>query len=185
MEADIRISRSRDGRLRTSNYARGGVSAFSVSERTAFGVLLTEFNANGEVLDQHCLKEKDSLHALVKFIGADNPEIAEIDAYERVSANAACSKCSKRELVRELDLVPPEAINNVPVVPIFVCTSCRQKSYSMTESYLRNLVKSNVPLFTEDERKEMAADENKFIGLLQEYIIRIFASKKISRMKTG
>lgn len=185
MRTDIELYRSPDNRLRTSFYEKSGRRAFSLSERTAFGVLLTEFSEDGEVFDQHCIKEKDHLGALAKYLGLGSPVVVDVDAYEKVSANAACGGCSGRGLARELDLVAPEAINNVPVVPIFVCRSCKQKSYSMTESYLRNLVKSNAPLFTEEERKELDADENKFIGVLQEYIIRIFASKKISRLKIG
>ncbi|MDE1860271.1 MAG: hypothetical protein KGH72_00975 [Candidatus Micrarchaeota archaeon] len=181
--ASVVVFRSPDSRLKTSKYMLGGGEAVCVAERTSNGILLTEFDAAGQVLSQRTNESKDALEGLCAYLEIDGePEVREVKAYERIPVSAKCNGCNEGKIVRQLDLVDPININKVPVVPIFICLGCSKKFYSMTENYLRLLAKSNSDLFTKEELGEMNADEDAFIGVLQEYIIRIFASKKISRM---
>jgi hypothetical protein len=44
------------------------------------------------------------------------------------------------------------------------------------------LIKRNAELFEKDEVEEMKKDHDRFVNTLNEYVIRIFASKKITRL---
>lgn len=96
---------------------------------------------------------------------------------------ALCTKCGNLGLYRELDLVSPDRIREVPVMPIFICKKCSQKHYSLTDEYLKYLVLSNKQLFESAELKEIDTDLESSINTLKEYIIRIFASKRISKVR--
>ena len=173
----------RSGRYRTQGYAIGGSDVFTVSEKTSAGVLLTDFNVHGEVISQRYLKKSDAVEELRQHVPEGyEVSVAAWGAYAPVMLDVECSSCSRRTVVRELDLVEPSLITNIPVVPIFVCRSCNKKYYSMTRSYLTSLVDSNPDLFEKEELAMREKDEEKFIDTLNEYIIRIFASKNIKRI---
>ncbi len=55
----------------------------------------------------------------------------------------------------------------------------------LADEYLDALVKNNASLFGKDEIRERGKDGRAFVNTLQEYVIRIFASKRISRLKIG
>jgi hypothetical protein len=178
---------STDGRLRTAHYRLGGDTRFCVAERTGAGTLVTEFRSNGEVLDQLCVGEVGAEAALrehLKGVGEVGVSRTGGRRYEPVRVSAACAKCGGG-VSRELDLRKPAEIDAIPVVPIFVCRSCKSRHYLLTDEYLGKLVKKNPELFGKDELGERDADERAFIGTLQEYVIRIFASKRISKLKIG
>jgi hypothetical protein len=187
MDADETVVyRSKDNRLRTSKYKAASSEAFCVAEKTREGVLLSEFNSDGEILNQHYVKEKDHLARLISYLKLPEPvSVKEVDAYERVAVKAKCSKCSSASLVRQLDLVDPMSIADVPVVPMYICLKCSERHYSITDTYLRRLARMNTTLFSKEELAEMSKDEDSFVKQLYEYIIRIFASKKINRIKTA
>lgn len=73
--------------------------------------------------------------------------------------------------------------NTMPVMPLYYCTNCSKQSYYLTNTYLEYLIYNNKGLFTNKEQVELQNDEEAFIAELKEYIIRIFASKKIMQIK--
>ena len=94
-------------------------------------------------------------------------------------------KCGESRIERELDQRDTANMTNIPVVPIFICKKCGSRFYSMSDEYLRRLVSRKESLFGADEIAEREKGEAEFVGTLQSYIIRIFASKKIQRLKIG
>ncbi|MHB1829960.1 MAG: hypothetical protein ACYCO0_01060 [Candidatus Micrarchaeaceae archaeon] len=177
---------SDDGRMRTQEYLKGGESAFSIAEQTRVGSLITEFNSSNEVLNQVCLRYGDAKAAVAAYLGIREGDIRIESAggYSGVRVDAKCRGCGASGLGRELDCVVPSEIKDIPVVPIFVCMKCKKRHYMLTDSYLNELVKNNDALFEKDEMAEINRDLGSSIKMLQEYIIRIFASKKISRVET-
>jgi hypothetical protein len=110
-------------------------------------------------------------------------EIIDVDQYKQIEMKAKCSGCGNIGLVRELDTHQAKSIVDVPVVPIFVCKKCGHKHYSLTDQYLKTLVASNKDLFEPSELEEINKDGYGSINTLKEYIIRIFASKRISKAR--
>jgi hypothetical protein len=183
MRINTRVSS--DGRLRTCGYPSEEGLRFCVAEKTRMGTLITEFKNNGEVTDQVCSLTKDAKAALEEYLkGTGMPDFADSGPYERVAVGVRCTKCSG-DIGRELDLKRPEDIGRVPVVPIFICKHCGSKFYSITDSYLRKLISRQVGLFSADELQEMERNQEAFVAEVKEYVIRIFASKKITRLTTG
>jgi hypothetical protein len=174
---------SNDGRIITQTYLKGGQTRFCLAEKTSEGTLITEFNEHSEVVNQ--VYEKDPHHEgnLYKYLGADERKEVLTGDYRGIMIHAKCRHCGNIGLKRALDLIAPPDITEVPVVPLFVCGSCRSLHYSLTDDYLRVLVNSKSELFEKEELDRMRGDAAGSVKLLQEYIIRIFASKKISRIK--
>lgn len=174
---------SSDRRIRTQEYVKYGKTMFSVAEETVNGVLVTEFESNGQVVNQSYRKGKDGVKELQEYLGISDVEIKEIGDYRGIEAQSECASCGNTAFKRELDATPPSKMLNVPVIPIFLCAKCGKKHYSLTDSYLRSLVKGNKAMFEDNELKQIDKDTDGSMKEMQEYIIRIFASKKISRMK--
>lgn len=181
-QKSLTVYRSEDNRYRSDYYSKSGSGSFCIGERTLKGILITEFEIGGNILNQVYVSGTDTEKELKSYLSADI-DVKKAEKYDRVKINAVCDKCNEYSLMRNLDLISPDVINEVSVVPIYICTKCGKKFYSMTDRYLRNLVKGNLALFDKDEVEELKKDEYLFINTLQEYIIRIFASKKISRIK--
>ncbi len=181
----IKAFESKDRRVRTETYAKtdGTGALFSVAEPTKLGVLLTEFSQYGEVVRQEYRQSGEAARELSNFVNSEL-EISQIDEYKPVNVAAKCPKCGG-EIVRELDTKKPEQIDKVPVVPLYICSKCGAKYYSMSDEFLSSIVHSRQDLFEPKDLEEMRADEKAFIKLLQENIIRIFASKRIFRLKIG
>ncbi|MDE1761666.1 MAG: hypothetical protein KGH59_04190 [Candidatus Micrarchaeota archaeon] len=181
----LEVFRSPDGRYRTQIYSAEGLGRFAVAEKTMHGVLVTEFSERGEVLDQVHKKSGEPIREIVGFVSRIDKDVAikEIGAYEGVSVDVTCEGCSKRSLRREMEMTDTRNVANVPVVPMFVCTNCRKRYYSMTQSYIRKLVARNMELFEDGERKMRESNEAAFLKEIQEYMVRIFASKKIALIK--
>ncbi|MGC8662523.1 MAG: hypothetical protein ACP5RT_01930 [Candidatus Micrarchaeia archaeon] len=150
-----------------------------IAEELKKGSLVSIFDKNGNLIDQrkYDICAEESLSDC-----AGNIKIVEAE-YKPVNINAVCPKCGKRSIKRELDLVDTKKIENVPAVPIYVCTSCKQAFYSLTKQYLKKLAKEHSELFDEEEKKALENDEEAFTSELNEYIIRIFASKKINKIE--
>ncbi|MGC8699677.1 MAG: hypothetical protein ACP5HW_02475 [Candidatus Micrarchaeia archaeon] len=169
--------KSPNGKIRTEARER----RFAIGEELKNGSLVTLFDENGNVLDQKRFKTSVE-ESVESYIGPI--KIVESE-YKSVEVNAVCPKCGKRSIKRELDIVDTKKLENVPEVPVYVCTSCGHAFYSITKEYLRKLAKEHAELFTEEEEKEREKDEEAFVNELNEYIIRIFASKKIMRIEIG
>ena len=181
--------RSPEGRYRTEKHMIGNVDGFLIAEGVADGTLITEFAATGEILGLFLSEDKDTESVLRNFVYRSNPGIEimveAVKSYEKVALKATCIGCGKEDSIfREMDFADPGLVKNVPVVPLFRCTSCGKRYYSMTDEYLKALVHNNTSLFSGEELEEKRKDEALFIKTLHEYIIRIFASKKISRVRT-
>ena len=128
---------SDDGRIKTERYGHEKGLRFSLAEQTPAGTLITDFSDNGDVLGQEHFKAKDAKELLASHLkGIGELSVACVEPYEHIKVNAACAKCGKSEIVRELDLKKPGEINKIPVVPMFVCKNCKSRFYSMTDSYL-------------------------------------------------
>jgi predicted RNA-binding Zn-ribbon protein involved in translation (DUF1610 family) len=168
--------KSANGKIRTASRD----SKFAVADELKDGSLITVFNEDGEVLDQRILKGKSVEEGLEYYVGP--LKIVESE-YKEVEVKAVCPRCGKRSIRRELDLVDTRKLSNVPVVPIYVCTSCGQGFYSLTKEYLKKIVDEHLDLFSAEENSEREKNEEAFINELNEYIIRIFASKKLMRIK--
>lgn len=177
----IVVYKSPDNRYRTSYFEKDGAKRFCLAEKTMKGALITEFSDSGRLIDQIYYKDGRSEELLRTHLGSEIV-IEPISEYERVLVAVECKKCNKEKVVRELDLVNTIHVENVPVVPIFRCLGCGERFYAMSEEYLRALVQRNAELFEKDEVEEMEKDQGVFVNTLNEYIIRIFASKKISRL---
>ncbi len=163
-------------------YENCGAKEFCIAEKTVGGSLLTKFTPDGEVLSQKAVRATNVVTALKEYAGVDELKISSDRHYAPTRLNAVCNSCNRGELVRELDLSPPEQITEVPVVPIFVCTNCKKRFYTLTDEYLKSMVAANMHLFEHEELRERDTDEAMFIRTLQDYIVRMFAAKKISRV---
>ena len=177
--------RSGDGRIRTDFYDSGHGSAYCIAEPTRKGTLITELTSEGEVLEQVLSETNDAEAALSKHLARDELRVTGTKEYERVRVNAVCDACRSRSIGRELDAGSPEGIDVAPVVPVFVCHSCGAKYYQLGDTYLRRIVARKGDLFDRTELAELEADEATFVEVLQENVIRIFASKKMKRLKLG
>ena len=174
----MKFFRSNDTRLRSDFYIDGDRKLCCLIENTQKGMLITELDERGFVEKQVYMKPDDPFYLnLTKSM-----EVVDCEEYKGVSVDAACASCNG-VLARELDLVHPSVINTVPVVPSYICRGCSKRFYSMTDTYLKSLVANKKELFDEKDLKELSENEEAFVSTLQEYIIRIFASKKISRIR--
>ena len=154
-------------------------SVVLIFEKTRKGVLTTSIDKRLGVLDQEYVDAIDMDGAIMSRV-PDARSVVAVDDMTKTVLERPCKMCGTN-LVRELDFAEPYALDDVPVVPIFRCGKCDKRYYSMTKEYLSRLVDRNNGLFSADESGEIAKDREKGINTLNEYIIRIFASKKISR----
>ncbi len=158
--------------------AEVSASVMFIFEKTGKGVLATTIDRTKGVLDQEYV-----LKSLEETIGAYVPDniVTRVNELPRTTLEKACGVCGTK-LVRELEFADPAALENVPVVPIFRCVKCDKRYYSMTKEYVERLVERNMDLFEPDEISELGKSRESSINNINEYIIRIFASKKISRI---
>lgn len=175
----VNAYKSPEGRIRTECFGEDG--EFCLSEKTRSGSLVTRFAGSGLVKDQMHYSSKSIEVALAEYLGGEI-KIVPVERYERVIADSPCKKCGEKKVTRELDLVGAGMVENIPVIPLFRCLSCGERFYSMSSEYLSLLANRNVGLFEQDELKEKEKDGELFVKTLNEYVIRIFASKKISRL---
>ncbi len=181
MTSPIRAYRSPDNRFKTAYFERNGAQRFCLAEDTMKGALLTEFSKSGKIIDQIYYKNRKAGDILKEYLG-EEIVIEYVKEYERVRVAAECKKCNKEKIVREMDLANAAYIADVPVIPIFRCINCGERFYGMSNEYLNALVQRNAELFEKDEVEELKRDYDRFVNTLNEYVIRIFASKKITRL---
>ena len=165
------------------DYRDGDVSMTLLWEPVAKGhVLETKFSSSCSILDQRLIKLGN---AAVKDIAEAFMEQHSLEPLETVfeepKLEAKCPSCGSGRLDRYAKSV--KSPNSVPVMPIYQCRECGAKSYHLTDAYLKKLAVSNPGMFELKDLKSMAEDEERFIKELREYIVRIFASKKILSIK--
>ncbi|MEM3781425.1 MAG: hypothetical protein QXT43_00480 [Candidatus Micrarchaeaceae archaeon] len=182
MPRGLLVYESIDKRMRTEQYFAKGSARFCVAEPTSLGTLLTEFSESGEVLRQEYRKSRQVQLELDRFLGKETKLVKTGAPYARVKVDAECKSCGG-EVLRELDTVEPNSISKVPVVPIYICASCKTRYYSMNNEFLLALIEGAPALFEQDELEEFKSDANAFTEKLQATILRIFAMKKIFKLE--
>lgn len=133
-------------------------------------------------MQQQLLKlDKGQLDSRIKqeLYNASIPATKE-KPYEELRLKKSCPNCGSDSLIR---YTKPVSGEEMPVVPIYLCKSCNRKSYHLTTAYLEYLIKSNTDLFAQSELLELNKKHEAFVKELEGYILRIFASKKIMRIK--
>ncbi len=175
----IKIYKKAESRYITETDYEGS-KKIKVYERTNEGVLVTEIIKSVGVLSQRYFKSETIPNILFKEYGNDYL-IEEKKDLEKTSLEKLCTSCSGK-IFRELEFLEPFNIKAIPVVPIFRCSSCGKRFYSMTDKYLEELVSEHKEMFEKDDIEEFGKNKEEFINTLNAYIIRIFASQKINRV---
>jgi predicted RNA-binding Zn-ribbon protein involved in translation (DUF1610 family) len=170
-----------EGRVRL-DYSANGISVVKLWEAKGKRILETVFDENGAVLQQQLLNMKDSgLEAMIEHELRSIPAKEVKDRpYEDVKLKKPCPGCGSASLERCDRSVSGDEL---PVVPMYVCKSCGKKSYHLTAKYLEYLISRNKGLFEQDELAKMGDNHGAFVNELEEYILRIFASKKVMRIR--
>ncbi len=175
----IKLYKKSEGRYITESYGEKN-NIIKVYERTADGTLVTEIMKSNGVLSQNYFKGTSISNILFREYKNDFL-IEEKKDLEKISLDKSCTFCSGK-LFRELEFLEPINIKVIPIVPIFRCSSCGKRFYSMTNQYLEKLVSENKELFEKDDIESFNKNKEEFINTLNAYIIRIFASQKIIRV---
>jgi predicted RNA-binding Zn-ribbon protein involved in translation (DUF1610 family) len=173
---------SRDGCRTKLEYRVNDLEVVKLWEKSSDGLVEITFDRDGTVLRQQLLEPED---ADVEKRVKQELQSASLNAvkekpYEDIRLKKPCPNCGSETLVRCSRSVSGDAL---PVVPIYLCKSCKKKSYHLNTSYLDYLVKGNTGLFEKNELSELERDHDAFITELEGYILRIFASKKITRIR--
>ncbi len=144
--------------------------------------LQTSFNAEGGIIDQKLLKlEQYTIrHLADDFIGREGIDVRE-GVFEEVKLDKQCPHCGKHAIKRfSQGISEPSA---VPVMPMYICMECKGQSYFLTDEYLDVLIKKHKDMFESAELEELSKNEQTFIKEVKEYIIRVFAAKKVLNIK--
>ena len=174
------IYKKSEGRYITEQYVKDNNKIITIFERINSGVVISNISYEKGVLSQKYLKNSTISDSLANELHYEFSIIEKKDA-QKTTVEKKCDSCSGT-LYRELEAADTWNIKDVPVVPIFRCENCGKRFYSMTKPYLESLVNENKELFEGADILEMEKNKEEFIKTLNEYIIRIFASKKISRI---
>lgn len=167
-------------------YVQDKEKRFALWEPFGNGVVETIFDAHGAILKQEMFPENQNPQIEIdnymkRFMKQVHLNDLVDETYSEIKLDKKCPTCSNDSLTRIMDLDTKEP--NVPILPTYLCTSCKGKSYYLSDAYLEFLVSNNTTMFSDAERKELEANREAFLHELKEYIIRIFASKRIIRIK--
>ena len=143
--------------------------------RKGGGVLKTVFDSDGAILSRKPLPPETDILKESDDIASNFGDFVTRTEYSDVKLERSCPSCSAFSL--------QEQDGPVPIVPVYVCRSCGSKSFLLTDEYLSQLVGENLTAFNDGERSELSKDPSAFSAELKEYIIRIFASKRIIAIK--
>lgn len=172
---------SRDGGRLRLEHDSGGATLIELWEPRKKGVLHTTFDHDGAIICQRLIKPgmgaDEIASAFIKDSGIGSPEER---PFEPVMLNRPCPTCGRGQLSRYAEAF---SLEDAPVMPLYYCMGCKGKSFHMTDAYLRYLVYNNRGLFEGKELAELDGNSASFIKELHEYVIRIFASKKITQIK--
>jgi predicted RNA-binding protein YlxR (DUF448 family) len=178
-----RISISQDNKIKLE-YEDGAGRKVALWEPFSGGVMETIHNEHGAVLKQSMFKNKKN-NILNERIGvilqsASITRTAECE-YSEIRLAKQCPACGGAVLKRVSDFT--QEMPNVPVMPTYECSGCKGRGYYLTDEYLEQLLTEQAKLFSRQEKKEMEENRAAFKAQLNEYIIRIFASKRILQIK--
>ncbi|HII10404.1 MAG: hypothetical protein ABSE71_02545 [Candidatus Micrarchaeaceae archaeon] len=145
--------------------------------------LETAYDATGAILVQKVVDlDSEGIAKTTKdILNATGLEAAQKTEFIEVRLKKPCPKCGEYALASHAEAFPRS--EEVPIMPIYYCTSCKGRGYYLTDQYLEYLVENNRELFSEQEVSALSSDKGAFLGELRENIIRIFASKRIMRIK--
>ena len=144
-------------------------------------ILETTFDHEGGIMNQAVHRPEASIEELVSSEAKRQGLELREARFEAVRLEKSCPKCNSGPLSRHAEAF--RSTNEIPVMPTYHCRGCGTRSYYLTDGYLDNLVKGNRIMFTDEELKQLDADERAFKEELKAYIIRIFASKRIMCIK--
>ena len=145
------------------------------------GLLETTFDCNGAILAQQLLQSATPEPHIKSTLESVSVQSALEKAYEEVKLNKPCPHCGEARLARSADSIA--SVEKLPVMPVYSCSACNKQSYYLTDEYLEFLVAHNATLFDPKEQAELEKDKKAFIHELNEYIIRIFATKHLTRIR--
>ncbi len=180
--ATCTIAKGPGGRMKLHHYDdKGGRTV--LWEPINGAVIETIFDLEGGILVQSLLKIDgtgivERVGSYMENAGLKEPKEAD---FSDVKLDKKCPKCGSAALERKAGKVTD--YNEVPVMPIYDCASCQWRSYYLTDTYLTYLVHNHKELFDNEESTMLAVNEAQFVKDLKEYIIRIFASKRILCVK--
>ena len=161
-------------------YSEGANRRIRLFEVANNKILETIFDDDGAVMRISILQSKDLESALSEFLNSLPEKVDKVEKpYEEIKLKKQCPYCGSDALARSINIEKGQ----VPIAPIYECKNCSEKSYYLTEEYLQYLVLCNKELFEKQELRQLEANEKEFLGELSEYIVRIFASKRIKRIK--
>ncbi len=178
------LSRSRDGKVMLQ-YQHGGERRVALWEPLSGGAIAeTIFDSEGAVLRMSMLKGGTDCAGEIdchmgRLISQAKLDRVLTGEYSDIRLKKSCPSCGAGPLSR----FRGDDGANLPIMPVYVCGSCSGKCYHLTDPYLEYLVTNNRDLFSAQEQTQLDADKAAFLAELKEYIIRIYASKRIMRIK--
>ncbi len=178
------ISESPDHKIKLEYESKEGFRILLWEPKRESKLLQTVFDGSGAIMDQRLFNaESINSKALAEAFMSKNGIEPKESVYEPVKLKAQCPSCNGASLVRYAETISDAS--KIPVMPIYMCTECGNKSYYMTDAYLKSLINSKQVLFEPKDMEEFKSNEQKFINELKAYIVRIFASKHILSIKNG
>jgi hypothetical protein len=176
MESNISESPKHAVRL---EYTSDGSQRIKTWESVKDGdVLETVFSEGGTILDRHLLKAgktpKEHAEEFVEVAGLEPRE----NVYEAVSLQKGCPKCGS-----SVSCIIEGEQGDIPVMPVYMCDSCKSKSYCLTDQYLILLISRNIKMFSEAELEAYTKNPEEFIKDVKANINRMFAAKHIYEIK--
>ncbi len=178
-----KISISNDSKIKLE-YEEGEKSRIVLWEPFRGGLVETVHDQQGAVLKQKMFKNEkknilnDRIVSVVKEAAITKTTECE---YSEIKLDKKCPTCGNPSLKRVSNLAQDKP--DVPVLPTYECAGCKAKGYYLTDEYLEQLITEQAALFSPQEKSEMEANRDAFKAKLNEYIIRIFASKRIIQIK--
>jgi predicted RNA-binding Zn-ribbon protein involved in translation (DUF1610 family) len=172
---------SKDGCRTKLEYTANGLEVVKLWEKSGELTVETTFDRDGAVLQQQLLDGNTDVEKKVKQeLQSASVQAVREKPYEEVRLKKPCPNCGSDSLAR-----CPRSVSGdpLPVVPVYRCKSCNKKSYHLNTAYLDYLVRSNTGLFEKGELQELESNRDAFITELEGYILRIFASKRITRIR--
>jgi hypothetical protein len=164
----------RGGKARV-DYETGSGSFTETFEEHGKAVLRTSFDSEGRVLDRRLLKKGSARAMAAEFAEGLGGEVL-TGEYADVEIKKGCPRCAG-------GLRLHVAEGDIPIMPVYVCRNCGARSLDLTDEYLSALVRENRALFESSELEEMERSPGTFSSELRDYIIKIYASKHILKIK--
>ncbi|MFI5412885.1 MAG: hypothetical protein ACHQX1_03255 [Candidatus Micrarchaeales archaeon] len=179
------ISRNSNGNVKLEYYENDRLRS-ALWEPFSTGILNTIFDEDGAVLRQEMLPKKNDTQKemdahISEFMKSANVKNATDSSYNEIKLQKKCPTCGSSSISRYIELNGEKPV--VPILPTYLCAGCKGRCYYLSDTYLDYLVSNNNDLFSKEELKELESNKDAFLSELKEYIIRIFASKRIMRIK--